>query len=298
MSQSQKNIKKGGPKKKKPKILKKKKSSNKKSLQIPRGAQSWSRLKAALKSAPGQKLLDEVRTPKSDQLEKVNVKQRTLALVDAVKDHLEGNSSIGGKVKEKLLALEDTKIGEKLKDSKKGNGIISKIEKGVMGLPEKIIHTLRHPCSLKIPFIKIKFPHIPKLHQPKICGHKPTAIIKGLGHEIVDIGHSMVDGIEAVGKGAKHMGRKLIPSFTWPVDGKCPHRQRGGRRTRRRRLKKRHTHRRRKTRRRRTKKFHRNRRTRRHRTTRKRQQKRHTRHHRKHSRHTSRRKKKHHTRRR
>ena len=91
----------------------------------------------------------------------------------------------------------------------------------------------------------------------------PTLLAKDVGHGIKKMGHRMVNGV-------KHVATGLLPTFVWPVDGRCPPPPtlllgviKGGRRPRRRRRKTRRYRKRRRKRRTRKKRRRRRRRTRR-----------------------------------
>ena len=90
----------------------------------------------------------------------------------------------------------------------------------------------------------------------------PRELAKDVGDGIKNVGHKMVNSVRHGAKSIKHVATGLLPTFVWPVDGKCPSSQKGGRRTRRRRRKTRR-YRKRRRKRRRTRKKRRRRRRRR-----------------------------------
>ena len=103
---------------------------------------------------------------------------------------------------------------------------------------KKLGHTLLHPCSWSNPVAGlVDGLHKPKMHSPKICGTPATTIAKDIVLFPIKVGHSMIDGVKYGAKGATHLMTRMkdkMPSFDWPVDGKCPYVQKGARRTRRR----------------------------------------------------------------
>ena len=87
----------------------------------------------------------------------------------------------------------------------------------------------------------------------------PIILVKDVGDGVKKIGHSMVQSVKHSAKSVKHMATGLLPTFVWPVDGRCPPPTtlwvgvaKGGRRTRRRRRRKTRRYRKKRRRRRRT----------------------------------------------
>ena len=123
-------------------------------------------------------------------------------------------------------------IPKKIKEKISGNKLIKKIEK----IPHKIKEDIEHPCDAIEPIIDDKVDIsgniMDIIPQPKICGEKPTSIVKNVAKEIKGAGHVAVSSV-------KSMFHSILPTFRWPVDGHCAI-QKGGRRTRRRRKRRSH----------------------------------------------------------
>jgi hypothetical protein len=255
------------------------------------------------KHMPGGKKLKKVGKDAKNLLEdivpsvphkkpfKVDIGQRTKDLRDSLKASLKKVPEMLEDIPELVVKVPE-KIGEEVEHLGKevehlnipGMGFAKRTAKkvwhGIEKIPKTIEHTLLHPCSLVHPrdssgrtdakgdpIHKPKL-HMPKIHPPKICGIPATTVAKDVALFPVKIGHSMIDGVKHGAKNAKHLITGILPTFVWPIDGKCPIAQRGGAcRTRRRRRRRKKRTRRRRTRRRRT----RRRRTRRRRTRRRQQ---------------------------